>query len=203
MRRLVVLAVLLLAAKPALGAGLVYPPAPRGSVTDNYFGTTVPDPYRWLEDVDAPQTTGWVQAEGALTRSFLDAIPQRGAIRDAYRKLLNYERVSAPSHEGRYWVFTRNSGLQNQSVLYARNTENGPARVLLDPNTLSADGTVALAGESFTRDGDLMAYATQSSGADWLTWRVRDVGTGRDLRDVIRWSKFSNAAWVGHDGFYY
>jgi prolyl oligopeptidase len=206
MRRLsFTIAALLLAAAPVLAAGakLAYPDAPRGTVTDTYFGTTVADPYRWMEDVDAPQTTAWVKAEGDLTRSYLDAIPQRTAIRDTYRKLIDYEKVSAPSHQGPWWFFSRNSGLQNQSVLYVRRGEHGTPRVLLDPNTLAADGTVALAGSSFTHDGSLMAYATQSSGADWQTWHVKDVATGRDRPDTIRWSKFSGAAWIGNGGFYY
>jgi prolyl oligopeptidase len=195
----------LVAASPVLAAGmrLTYPAAPRGNVVDTYFGTQVADPYRWMEDVDAPQTVAWVKSEGDLTRSYLDAIPQRTAIRDDYRKLLNYEKVSAPFHDGDWWFFSRNSGLQNQSVLYVRQGSNGAARVLLDPNTLAADGTVALAGFHPTHDGSLAAYATQSSGADWQTWHVRDVATGRDLPDVLQWSKFSGASWTGHSGFYY
>ena len=198
-------AALLLAASPVLvcAAQFAYPAALRGAVTDTFFGTPVADPYRWMEDVDAPQTTAWVKAEGDLTRTYLDAIPQRTAIRDAYRKLIDYEKVGAPSHQGQWWFFSRNSGLQNQSVLYVRRGEHGTPRVLIDPNTLAADGTVALAGRSFTHDGSLMAYATQTSGADWETWHVKDVATGRDLPDTIAWSKFSRAAWAGNGGFYY
>jgi len=206
MRRLLLaLAAALFAASPVLAAGgkLVYPDAPRGAVTDTYFGTTVADPYRWMEDVDAPQTTAWVKAEGELTRSYLDAIPQRGAIRAAYRKLIDYEKVGAPYREGKRWFYSRNSGLQNQSVIYVRESATAPARVLLDPNTLAADGTVALAGLSFTRDGKYVAYATQSSGADWQTWYVKDVATGKNLSDKLEWSKFSDATWVGDGGFYY
>ncbi len=206
MRRLsFIITAVLLAACPVLAAAakLAYPAAPRGAVTDTYFGTTVADPYRWMEDVDAPQTTSWVKAEGDLTRAYLDAIPQRAALRDAYRKLIDYEKVSAPSHQGGWWFFSRNSGLQNQSVLYVRRGEAGTPRVLLNPNTLAADGTVALAGTSFTHDGSLMAYATQSSGADWQTWHVKNVATGTDLPDTIQWSKFSGASWTGKSGFYY
>jgi len=206
MRRLsFTITALLLAASPVIAAAaqLAYPAAPRGAVTDTFFGTTVADPYRWMEDVDAPQTTAWVKAEGDLTRAYLDAIPQRTAIKDAYRKLIDYEKLGPPSHQGQWWFFSRNSGLQNQSVLYVRRGEHGAARVLLDPNTLASDGTVALAGRSFTHDGSLMAYATQSSGADWETWHVKDVATGRDLPDTMQWSKFSGAAWTGNAGFYY
>jgi prolyl oligopeptidase len=195
----------LLVAAPVLAADapLVYPPAPRGTVTDTYFGTVVADPYRWLEDVDSPQTTAWVHAEGALTRSYLDAIPQRATIRAAYQKLIDYERLSAPFREGQRWFYFHNSGLQNQNVLYVRDGETGPSRIFLDPNTLAADGTVALAGEEFTHDGRYMAYATEASGSDWQTWHVRDVATDRDLPDVLQWSKFSDAAWIGDTGFYY
>jgi prolyl oligopeptidase len=198
-------AAVFLVASPVLAAGakLAYPVAPRGAVTDNYFGTVVTDPYRWMEDVDAPQTTAWVTAEGDLTRSYLDAIPQRNPIRDAYRKLLDYEKLGAPYRQGKRWFFTRNSGLQNQSILYVRETQTAPARVLIDPNKLAADGTVALAGTSFTRDGKYLAYATESSGSDWQTWHVKDVATGADLPDTIQWSKFSGADWVGDRGFYY
>jgi len=202
-RRSVFALAALLVASPVLAAGLAYPPTPRDNVTDTYFGTVVADPYRWLEDVDSPQTTAWVKAEGDLTRAYLDAIPQRAAIRDDYRKLLNYEKLSAPFHQGPWWFSFRNSGLQNQSVLYVRRGEGGTPRVLLDPNKLAADGTVALGGEGFTRDGRYMAYATQSSGADWQTWHVKDVATGADLPDVLDWSKFSSATWVGDRGFYY
>ena len=202
-RRLALVVATLLFASPVLAATLAYPPAPRDGVTDTYFGTVVADPYRWLEDVDSPQTTAWVKAEGDLTRQYLDAIPQRAAIRDDYRKLIDYEKLSAPFHQGPWWFYFRNSGLQNQSVLYVRRGETGTPRVLLDPNTLAADGTVALGGSSITRDGRFMAYATQSSGADWQTWHVKDVATGRDLPDVLNWSKFSGATWAGDRGFYY
>ncbi|HEY0615443.1 MAG TPA: prolyl oligopeptidase family serine peptidase [Candidatus Elarobacter sp.] len=198
-------AALVIAGAPALAAGakLAYPDAPRGTVTDTYFGTTVADPYRWLENVDAPETTAWVKAEGDVTRAYLDAIPQRTAIRAAYRKVLNYQKLSAPFHQGAWWFFSRNSGLQNQSVLYVQRGEHGTPRVLLDPNKLAADGTVALAGFALTNDGSLLAYATQSSGADWQTWHVKDVATGRDRPDSLQWSKFSGASWAGTRGFYY
>jgi prolyl oligopeptidase len=194
---------LLGAAPSSTAARLSYPPAPRGNVTDNYFGTTVADPYRWLEQTDAPQTVAWLKAEGDLTRSYLDAIPQRAAIRAAFAKLLDYERLSVPFREGKHWFYFRNSGLQNQAILYIRDSETGPPRVFLDPNKLSADGTIALADQTFSHDGKYMAYATQSSGSDWETWHVRDVATGTDLTDTIEWSKFSPAAWVGDTGFYW
>src|SRR6202165_3310719 len=206
MRRLLfAFAAALLAVSPALAATakLTYPDAPRGTVTDTYFGTTVADPYRWLENVDSAQTSAWVRAEGDLTRSYLDAIPQHTEIRDAYRRLLNYEKLGIPYHNGNWWFFKRNSGLQNQSVLYVRYGEHGTPRVLIDPNKLSADGTISLAEFNPTHDGSLASYATQSSGADWETWHVRNVATGRDLADTLRWSKYSVASWTGNGGFYY
>ncbi|HZV79986.1 MAG TPA: hypothetical protein VFF60_10300, partial [Candidatus Binatus sp.] len=182
---------------------LAYPAASRGSVTDDYFGTTVADPYRWLEDIDSAQTVAWVTAEGGLTRRYLDAIPERDAIKTAFARLLNYERLTAPFRAGTHWFYFKNTGLQNQGTLYITDSPSSSARVFLDPNTLSADGTVALAGTWFTRDGKYMAYGTQTSGSDWTTWHVRDVRSGSDLSDVIQWSKFSSATWVGDRGFYY
>jgi prolyl oligopeptidase len=194
-----------LVAGPVLAADapLTYPTAPRGDVTESFFGVTVGDPYHWMENVDAPQTTGWVKAENTLTRSYLDAIPARAAIAASFRKLYDYEKIGTPVREGRRWFFYRNSGLQTQAVLYVRDSETGPARLFFDPNTLSADGKEQLGGSSFSHDGSLMAYATQSGGADWLTWHVKNVATGKDLPDIIHWSKFSDATWIGTRGFYY
>ena len=201
----IVLLIAAFAALPALAADapLAYPPAPRGDVTESFFGTTVADPYHWLEDVDSPQTKAWVSAENALTRGYLDAIPARATIATTFRKLYDYEKISAPFREGRRWFFYRNSGLQTQAALYVRDAETGPARLFFDPNTLSRDGSVQMADTAFTRDGRLMAYATQSGGADWYTWHVKDVATGADRADIVRWSKFSGAAWLGDRGFYY
>jgi prolyl oligopeptidase len=180
-----------------------YPATPRGDVIDSYFGTTVADPYRWMEDVDSPQTAQWVKAEGELTRSYLDAIPQRAAIAAAYRKLYDYEKVNPPFRAGKHWFYFRNSGLQTQSVLYIRDSETGPARSFFDPNALSKDGTVQLGRVSFTYDGTLMAYSTQTGGSDWLTWHVKSVVTGKDEPDVLYWSKYSFPTWLGDTGFYY
>ncbi len=205
MRRLVITLASIALAIPALAAAvpLAYPAAPRDSKPDVFFGTPVADPYRWLENVDSPQTRSWVEAEGRLSRSYLDAIPQRAAIETAYRKLLDYEKLGTPFTKGAKTFFFRNRGLQNQSVLYVRDAPDAEPRVLLDPNALAADGTVALAGTSVTRDGRYLAYATESSGSDWQTWHVRNVATGADLPDTLVWSKFSDAAWVGDTGFYY
>jgi prolyl oligopeptidase len=183
---------------------LTYPPAARGDVVDDYFGTKVADPYRWMEEIDSPQTKAWVAAEAGLTDSYLAPLPYRAALRDRLTALYDYERVSAPSHEGATYLSTRNTGLQNQSVLYVAHGEHGVQHVLLDPNTLSSDGTVALGGGRLSHDGKFYAYSTQTSGSDWQTWHVRDVASGKDLADSISWAKFSGATW-SHDnsGFYY
>ncbi len=180
-----------------------YPPTPCGDVVEDYHGHAIADPYRWLENVDARETVAWIAAQNALTESFLTTVDRRTAIRDRLEHVWNYERYSTPSREGDNYVFFRNTGLQNQSVLLA-----GPdlqsATTLLDPNVLSSDGTIALSGLAFSHDGRYLAYALAASGSDWLEWRVRDVATRLDLPDVVRWSKFSGAAWrIDGSGFYY
>ncbi len=181
-----------------------YPPAHKADVVDDYHGTRVPDPYRWLEDPDSPETRAWIEAENELTEGFLARIPVRGKINERLTELWNYPKYSAPFKEGDRYFFSKNDGLQNQSVLYVQESLDGEPRVLLDPNTLSEDGTVALGGLSISRDGKLMAWATNVSGSDWRTWYVRDIDTGRDLPDKIEWSKFSGASWDKENkGFYY
>ena len=183
---------------------LVYPKAKTVDQIDDYHGVKVADPYRWLEDTDSPDTRAWVEAENKLTFGYLDKIPYRDAIRERLLKLWNYERFTAPEQEGGRYFYQHNDGLQNQSVLFVADSLNGEPRVLLDPNTLSSDGTVALAGTAITEDGKLMAYGTETSGSDWMEWHVRDVNTGRDLPDVIKWVKFSGASWTKDDkGFFY
>jgi prolyl oligopeptidase len=187
-----------------MGKKLSYPDARRSNQIDMYHGQIVADPYRWLEDIDAPETQAWIAAEAALTEDFLSRIPQRDAIRDRLTQLWNYERFGTPTRVGERYVYARNTGLQNQSVIYTAETLGGPERVLIDPNTLSDDGTHALSGTSFSVDGRFMAYALSESGSDWMRWRVRDVATGNDFADEVHWSKFSGASWA-HDGsgFYY
>jgi prolyl oligopeptidase len=183
---------------------LVYPKAKTVDQVDDYHGVKVADPYRWLEDTDSADTHAWVEAENKLTFSYLDQIPYRGAIRERLLKLWNYERFTAPEQEGERYFYEHNNGLQNQNVLFVADSLNGEPRVLLDPNTLSSDGTVALAGTAVTDDGKLMAYGTETSGSDWMEWHVRDVDTGKDLPDVIKWVKFSRASWTKDDkGFFY
>jgi prolyl oligopeptidase len=183
---------------------LDYPKAKRVDQVDDYHGTKVADPYRWLEDTDAPDTLAWVQAENKLTFGYLDQIPYRKAIHDRLTKLWNYERFGVPDQRGGRYFYQHNNGLQNQSVLLVADSLNAEPRILLDPNTLSADGTVALSGEAISDDGKLLAYGTAASGSDWMEWRVRDIDSGKDLSDLIKWVKFSGASWTKDDkGFYY
>ena len=182
-----------------------YPETRKDAVVDDYFGTKVADPYRWLEDDNSAETKAWVKAQNAVTHGYLDGIPQRAAIRARLEKLWNFEKVSLPFTVGGHgWFFSKNDGLQNQSVLYTAASPDAAPRALLDPNTLSKAGTVALSGESVSWDDKLLAYGLSKAGSDWITWKVRDVATGKDLPDQIEWSKFSGAAW-SHDnkGFYY
>ena len=183
---------------------LVYPKAKTVDQVDDYHGTKVADPYRWLEDTDSADTHNWVEAENKLTFSYLDQIPYRSAIRDRLLKLWNYERFTVPEQQGGRYFYQHNDGLQNQNVLLVAESLNAEPRVLLDPNTLSTDGTVALAGSAISDDGKLMAYGTATSGSDWTEWHVRDVDTSKDLPDDIKWVKFSGASWTkDNKGFYY
>lgn len=183
---------------------LTYPKAKTVEQVDDYHGTKVADPYRWLEDTDSPDTKAWVQEENKLTFSYLDQISYRGAIRDRLLKLWNYERFTVPELQGARYFYQHNNGLQNQNVLLVAESLNAEPRVLLDPNTLSSDGTVALTGTSITDDGKLLAYGTAASGSDWQEWHVRDVSTGKDLPDLIKWVKFSGASWSKDGkGFFY
>ncbi|HEX5132561.1 MAG TPA: prolyl oligopeptidase family serine peptidase [Candidatus Krumholzibacteria bacterium] len=181
-----------------------YPEAMRGDVVDNYHGTMVADPYRWLEDPNSPETRAWVAKENELTRAYIDAYDRREAIEARLTKLWNYPKYSLPVKHGDHYFFTRNDGLQNQSVLYVQKSLGGDATLVLDPNKLSEDGTVALTGTHYTRDGALLAYATSASGSDWQTIRVRDVETGEDYDDVIKWCKFAAIGWKkDKSGFWY
>ena len=183
---------------------MVYPKPRRSDQVDDYHGAKVADPYRWLEDTDSAETKAWVEAENKLTFGYLDQIPYRQAIRDRLTKLWNYERFSVPHQEGGRYFFQHNMGLQNQSVLFVSDSLNAEPRVLLDPNTLSSDGTVALAGDVISDDGKLMAYGLSASGSDWNEWHVRDVDTGQDLSDDIKWVKFKCCSWSkDNKGFYY
>ncbi|MFZ1755090.1 MAG: prolyl oligopeptidase family serine peptidase [Caldilineaceae bacterium] len=183
---------------------LTYPETRTSDQVDDYHGTAVADPYRWLEDTDSPETQAWVAAQNALTQSFLSAIPGRAGIHKRLTQLWDYPRLGIPTQRrGRYFQ-TRNSGLQNQDVLMVMDTADGEGRILLDPNTLSDDGTKALTNWAVSPDGRWLAYAISSSGSDWMTWHVRDVESGDDLPDEVEWSKFSGAEWLpDSSGFFY
>ena len=185
-------------------APLAYPPTRRAEVVEDYFGTKVADPYRWLEDDNSAETKAWVEAQNKVTYAYLEQIPEREKLRARLTKLQNFERFGVPQQQGGRTFYTHNSGLQNQAVLLVVGAGDPSPRVLLDPNALSKDGTVALSGTSLSEDGRLLAYSVSTAGSDWQTWKVRDVVTGKDLGDEIRWSKFSGAAWKKDgSGFFY
>jgi prolyl oligopeptidase len=181
-----------------------YPASPRGGVVDGYFGTKVPDPYRWLEDLDSPQTQAWVAAQHRLTSDFLGKLPQRAALRARLEKLWNYARYGLPFKEGGRYFFLKNDGLQNQSALYVQPSLDAAPRLLLDPNTLAKDGTVALTQMEVSPDGKWLAYGLAVAGSDWNEFHVRGVVDGQDTADVIKWVKFSSLAWTKDSaGFFY
>lgn len=183
---------------------LPYPETARGEVVDNYFGTEVADPYRWLEDDNSDATAEWVAAQNAVTNDYLSQIPFRGAIRERLTELWNYPKEGAPGKHGDWWYYFYNDGLQNQSVLYRTPAPGEKGEVFLDPNALSDDGTVALSAVSFSKDGKYCAYSEAESGSDWVVIRVLDTATGKLMSDEIRWVKFSGAQWAPDGkGFYY
>ncbi len=171
------------------------------TVVDDYFGTKVADPYRWLENDTSEQTTAWVNAQRAVTDDYLSHIPFRGAIKDRLTTLMNYERYSAPHKRFGRYIYSKNDGLQNQSVIYIQYPDQEP-EVLLDPNKLSDDGTVAFGGGSQSNDGKYYAYLIQRSGSDWVEIYVMDIATKELLPDHIEWAKFTGASWY-KDGFFY
>jgi prolyl oligopeptidase len=183
---------------------LNYPDTRQDDVVDQYHGEAIPDPYRWLEDADAPDTATWVAAQNAVTEAYLAARSVREDISSRLAALWDYPRHDLPFERGGRWFQTRNTGLQDQPVLYVAETPGAEGRPLLDPNLLSKDGTVAVSSRSVSEDGSRLAYATSAAGSDWRTWHVRDVAGAVDLDDVLEWSKFTAAAWR-HDGsgFYY
>jgi len=209
MHRFVFAGAALLAAAIAIVAQeskLKYPTTRTVEQTDDYHGTKVADPYRWLED-DVRKSTevaAWVAEQNKVTSAYLDSIPERAGIKARITELWNYEKVSAPSKRGGKYVFTRNDGLQNQNVVYIQDSLAGEPRVLLDPNSWSKDGTVALAGMSLSDDAKYVAYAIADAGSDWQTWYVQDVATGKKLGDELKWVKFSNTSWTPDGkGFFY
>jgi len=181
-----------------------YPAARKSDQVDDYHGVKVADPYRWLEDLDSEETRNWVEAENKLSFGFLGSIPARTALKDRLTKLWNYEKYGIPFKEGERYFYTRNSGLQNQAVLYTVTALDAQPQMVLDPNTLSTDGTVAVSGLQVSPDGKLLAYSLSASGSDWQEWKVRDVETSKDLSDHLKWVKFSGVSWTRDGkGFFY
>lgn len=188
-------------ASPTVGA---YPDAPRGTVVEDHFGVSVADPYRWLEDLDSPATQAFVAAEGSLTEKYLEAQPTRVTLKHRLAELYNYERYGTPFMSGGRYFYTRNSGLQNQSVLYTATALNGTATVALDPNQLSSDGHLAVVGYVPSHHGRWLAYGISVSGSDWTEWHVRDLVSGKDLPDVLQYSKYYAPIFAEDDhGLYY
>jgi prolyl oligopeptidase len=172
------------------------------TVKDTYFGTVVPDPYRWLENDTSTETAAWVKAENGVTQNYLSQIPFRDAIKSRYEKLYNFEKYSAPFRQGKYMYYYKNSGLQNQSVLYREADAGNTAEEFLDPNSFSKDGTTSLAGINFSKDGSMAAYNISEGGSDWQKIVVMDAVTKKQTGDTLE-LKFSGASWKGNDGFYY
>ena len=183
---------------------LSYPPTRQVEQIDDYHGVQVPDLYRSLEDADSEETKAWVEAQNEVTFGYLNEIPAREKIKPRLTQLWDYEKYSIPFKQGNRYFYFKNNGLQNQSVLYKLTSLDAEPQVLLDPNTLSEDGTVALSGIAISEDGLLMAYGLSASGSDWQEWKVRDVETGEDLSDLLKWIKFSGASWRNdNQGFFY
>ncbi len=181
-----------------------YPPAPSANQVDDYSGAKVADPYRPLENPDAPESRKWIEAEDKLTLDFLATIPERDAIKKRLTEVWDYERFGVPFKEKNRYFFSKNSGLQNQNVLYTTTNFFEKPRELLDPNVLAKDGTIALGGVDVTDNAKLMAYGLATAGSDWQQWKVRDVETGKDRQDLLDWIKFSNTSWKKDgSGFFY
>jgi len=183
---------------------LTYPPARMDNVVDDYFGTKVPDPYRWMENADSPETQAWVEAENKLTHTYLNSIPAREKIKSRLTELMNFPKYSVPRKVGGRYFFFKNNGLQNQSILYMQKTLKSEPEVVLDPNKLSPDGTIALSLESFSKDGKLLAYALSKSGSDWQEIKILNIDTKKEFPETIKWCKFTDVAWKDDKtGFFY
>ncbi len=181
---------------------LKYPETKKVTQTDEYFGTKVEDPYRWLEDDKSDETKEWVMAQNKVTQAYLEQIPYRKKFQDAIEKVFNYPKYTAPFRKGEWYYFYKNDGLQNQSVLYRQKGLNGNPEMIIDPNKLSPDGTTRLQLFSLNKDGKYAVVGLSQGGSDWQTYYVRDMTTGKNLADELSWVKISGAAWAGN-GFYY
>ena len=189
---------------PMMATSLSYPPSPRHDQVDIYHGVAVPDPYRWLEDPQSAASRQWIEAQNQVTSAYLETLAGRSAISDRLTQLWNFERYSTPFKQGGRYFYFKNDGLQNQSVLYTLPSLEAEPRMLLDPNTLSEDGTVSLSGMAVSENGAYLAYGLSSAGSDWVEWYVRDIATGVDTDDRLQWVKFSGASWShDHQGFFY
>lgn len=180
-----------------------YPQTPKGDQVDDYFGEKVADPYRWLEDDMSAETADWVKSENKLTFDYLNHIPYREDLKERLTEVYNYERISSPIKHGDYYYFHKNNGLQNQSVMYRKKGENGEAEIFLDPNTFKEDGTISLAGTSFSKDGSLFGFLISEGGSDWRKAVVLKTSDKTVIGDTLKNIKFGGLSWKGNDGFYY
>jgi prolyl oligopeptidase len=181
-----------------------YPESRVEDTVEVLHGVPVADPYRWLEDANSDETKAWIEAQNTVTNAYLETIPEREAIQKRLTVLWDYAKYSLPYREGNRYFFAKNDGLQNQAVLYVAEHLEAEPRILLDPNTLSPDGTVALSGTAVSEDGRYLAYGLSEAGSDWMVWKVRDIETGEDLSDYLQWVKFSGASWTKDSkGFFY
>src|SRR5438067_640811 len=185
------------------GATISYPPTTKSVTVDVYFGTSVPDPYRWLEDNESPEVAAWVEAENKVTSAYLDKISYRAAVKDRLMKLYNYPKFSAPQHRGDWFVYSKNDGLQNQSVYFITKGLTGSPELLLDPNKFSTDGTSRLGAFSWSDNGKYLGYGISKGGSDWNDIYILDVATKQPLADHLEWMKASGLAWVRDEGFFY
>lgn len=181
---------------------VTYPEVKKDDTVDDYHGTSIPDPYRWLEDDRSDETAEWVSKQNKVTFDYLDQIPYRETIKNRLEKVWNFERFGVPFKEGGKYYYFKNDGLQNQAVLYEQESFDSPTKVTLDPNEFSEDGTTSLGGFKFNKDGSLLAYQTSEGGSDWRTIQIKDLKTGETLKDQINWVKFSDISWY-KDGFFY
>src|SRR5688572_10521120 len=185
-------------------ARIQYPATRKVDTVANYHGTRVPDPFRWMEAIDRPEVAEWSKAQNAITLPYLASLPGRHIFHARITSLYNYPRSGMPWFEGGRWYYSKNSGLQRQSVWYSRQSLDGPEQLVLDPNQLSPDGSVALSGFVPSPDGRYLIYGQSEGGSDWVTYYVRDLGTGRNTADTVRWVKFGGASWTNDGkGFVY
>jgi len=181
-----------------------YPTTAKVDTIDDYHGTKIADPFRWLEAIESPAVANWIKAQNAVTMPYLERLSGRDIFRNRITALYNYARTSAPFFEGERWFYTKNSGLQRQSVWYSARTLGGPEEIVIDPNVLSPDGSTALSGFIPSPDGKVVAYGQSEGGSDWVTFYVRDLATNKNTADTVRWSKFGGPAWTADGkGFFY